>query len=210
MIASNEFDIYEVIFYDEDCTTILKDLTTLNYGELIIPPQDPIKNNTENWEYFFEGWIDQNGNLLKPNSTISENLVYVAQYKKNEHNYTLATIKEAKCTENGIKTYKCLNCLQEKEVTIPALGHLCKATNIARNKSAMRRGAEMACTRKGCNYWYSFQFQNKPIEEEPWEAPPITEAKDVDTFINGVFHFGADETKATVDFDIEERNLSLT
>ena len=58
MIASNGLEIYEVIFYDEDRTTILKDLTTLNYGEPIIPPQSPVKKNTENWEYIFEGWLD--------------------------------------------------------------------------------------------------------------------------------------------------------
>ena len=209
MIASNGLEIYEVIFYDEDRATVLKDLTTLNYGEPIIPPQSPVKQNTENWEYAFEGWLDQNGNWLKPNSTISENLIYIAQYKEVKHNYSLMSMVEPKCIDDGVKHYICLNCSQKKDVVVPALGHLCKATNVARNKNAMRRGAAMVCTRKGCDYWYSFQFQNKPSEEDIWEVPPQSGVKDRDSFINGVFHFGADETESKPTMTIKEDKRTL-
>lgn len=211
MMTSRQIEIYEVIFKDEDRETVLKDLTTLNYGEHPFPPENPIKQNDEDWEYVFEGWIDQNGNWLKSDTAIYENLIYIAQYKKNKHNYSLVSMKDADCINDGVEHYICSNCLQEMDIKLPALGHLCKATNVARNKSAMRRGATMVCTRKGCGYWYTLQFQNKASDPKVWEEPPvITGNKDVDTFINGVFHFGADETEATAKFDIEKRNLSLT
>jgi hypothetical protein len=86
---------------------------------------------------------------------------------KRNHNWKEIIIKEPTCTEKGIKSYICINeendeyekCnASENEIEISELGHLCKSINIARNKSALRRGTIINCIRDGCNYSYTLYF----------------------------------------------------
>ena len=194
MITSEENRTYEVIFIDEDRVTVLKDLTTLNHSDC----PNPSKQNTEEWEYAFLGWFDQNLNHLQLDTPLQEDMIYTAYYREVKHNYRLKSSQEPKCTIEGFREYECSNCLMKMKTIIPALGHQCKAKNIARTKSAIRRGATIACVREGCNYEYSFYFQNMTKELEIWEGPPSSAAKDVDMWYKNEreFHFGADETAA--------------
>lgn len=249
---------YQIFFMDEDGVTVLKDVQSLNFGERPVPPENPSKEPTEEYDYVFEGWIDQNGRWLKEDTLVDQNLMYVAKYEEREHNYITVTEKivKATCEEDGLEYQKCSNCSVERtivipkrnhiweeiiekeptctengmktqicthnkdeekyfacnvvktEVTIPALGHQCHATNIARSENALRRGAIFKCIREGCEYEYSLYFQNKTPIVNLSELPEIL-IGDRDYFIDMVLHIGADETKSSATFDEKEGNLKL-
>ena len=194
-MISEETKTYIVAFVDEGQEAILN----LNYGSYINPPLIPSKTDTDDWEYIFEGWFDQDGNQLKTDTIVDKDLIYTAQYKKINHDYEIINIKEANCEEKGSQLWKCLHCSREKIIEIPALGHLCKAKNIARTEHSLRRGGIFKCVREGCDYEYSLYFQNKPIIPQTIKVPSLV-SLDIDSFINFIFHFGADESKATISF----------
>ena len=262
MDVLTETTMYRVVFLDEDHSTLFKIIDNLVYGDKIIPPKNPSKNFTDESEFIFDGWIDQDGKYFNENSIVSKNLVYTAHYLEKTHTYKTeyivkatcskdgykqqkclqcsherkkiipkrlhdwveVIIKEPTCTETGIKSYKCINertvyyeqCDEvENEIEIPALGHLCAAANIAKTTSALRRGAAFKCVRDGCNYQYSLYFQNPEtvVQTSDEAGRPDEGYKDRDSFINQVFHFGADETAVvnpTVVVETNgERNLQL-
>lgn len=128
---------------------------------------------------------------------------------KRLHNWEEIILQEPTCTEPGLKSFKCINeesgyyedCDEvQNGIEIPSLGHACKAANIARTESALRRGAIFKCVRDGCDYQYTLYFQNKiPMIQPEEDIEKPTDDKDRDSFIRQVFHFGADETKAKVE-----------
>ena len=125
METSKELVAYNIIFLDEDGTTVLKDLQTLTEGEIIIPPQDPIKFSDEDWEYVFDGWYDQSKEKLTKNKTISRTLIYQARYVKVEHEYDHknSIIQKANCIQDGYEELTCSKCQQVTRIIIPKREH---------------------------------------------------------------------------------------
>jgi hypothetical protein len=86
---------------------------------------------------------------------------------KRSHKWKEEIQKEPTCLETGIKKCTCVNkensyykaCdMVEENISIPALGHQCKISNIARSENALRRGATFVCIHDGCNYSYTLCF----------------------------------------------------
>lgn len=124
--------------------------------------------------------------------------------QKRGHNWQEIIIKEPTCLEPGEKKYICSNtanyffddCGEAKEgIIIPPLGHLCVTTNIAKNKSALRRGAAFQCIRDGCDYNYTLYFQVEENRSEEGEMPESI--GDTDRRIGkSILHIGANVSAA--------------
>ena len=80
---------YIYTFFDEDGTTVLK-TDTINYGEVIIAPENPTKASDNTYTYTFTGWTPE----FVEGTTITANVSYTATYSKDYINYTI-TFKNA-------------------------------------------------------------------------------------------------------------------
>lgn len=84
---------YNVIWYNDDGTTILEK-DSVNYGD--IPVYDsalPEKSDTIEWDYTFIGWkIGISNNIINPEDpfpTVVGEITYTAQYSKAKQKYTV-------------------------------------------------------------------------------------------------------------------------
>lgn len=68
---------YTVTFKDESGAIKTE---TVNYGSTVTAPSDPVKPDTAQHKYTFDGWYDANGNKWYPNTAITSDKVYTARY----------------------------------------------------------------------------------------------------------------------------------
>jgi hypothetical protein len=73
---------YTYTFYDEDGTTVIKQVKAV-YGSKIVAPPDPVKEGDGTVEYVFEGWSKVVAD------TLIENVEYYAVYKEVGKTYTV-------------------------------------------------------------------------------------------------------------------------
>ncbi|MDY0276569.1 MAG: InlB B-repeat-containing protein [Acholeplasma sp.] len=71
---------YSYTFYDDDQITILKEIVGV-YGDPIVPPSTPTKEGNEEFVFEFIGWNKPVAEYL------TENVIYIAQYKTNYREY---------------------------------------------------------------------------------------------------------------------------
>lgn len=136
---------------------------------------------------------------------------------KRRHTWKEEVQIEPTCLETGLKKYSCQNkensyyeaCNEvEDNVIIPALGHQCKISNIARSESALRRGATFVCVHEGCTYSYTLCFQGDENNEEIGEMPSIIKGDDDRWVGEFILHIGADISDASAyayDFTIDNK-----
>lgn len=128
-------------------------------------------------------------------------------FPKRGHNWKQEIKKEPTCLEDGLKKCTCMNkessyyeaCnAVEENVSIPALGHQCKVSNIARSESALRRGATFTCVHEGCDYSYTLCFQSDKDTGGIGEMPSVVRG-DNDRWVgDSILHIGADISTAQV------------
>ena len=78
---------YTVTFKDENGATLKTE--TVNYGSTVTAPSDPVKADTAQWDYTFDGWYDANGNKWTSGTTITGDTVFAAQYTAVVQKYTV-------------------------------------------------------------------------------------------------------------------------
>ena len=78
---------YTVTFKDENGATLKTE--TVNYGSTVTAPSDPVKADTAQWDYTFDGWYDANGNKWTSSTTITGDTVFAAQYAAVVQKYTV-------------------------------------------------------------------------------------------------------------------------
>ncbi len=74
------------------------------YGEVIVIPEGPIKENDENYSYTFIGWF--NGDKqIKEGDIAEEDVVFEARYEKTPlHDETIIVEEESKNVSKGALT----------------------------------------------------------------------------------------------------------
>ncbi len=91
--------------------------------------------------YDFAGWYNEKYDITLTNPTdtslrfeLTEDLVFTAKWNKSSdvhtHTYIASVTKEATCTAEGVRTYKC-SCGEAYTEVIPALGHSYNETTTA-------------------------------------------------------------------------------
>lgn len=83
---------YAVTFKDENGATLKTE--TVNYGSTVTAPSDPVKADTAQHKYTFDGWYDANGNKWYPNTAITGDTVYTARYTAEVQRYTVKWYNE--------------------------------------------------------------------------------------------------------------------
>lgn len=86
-IAIFEPITYTVTFKDENGTTLKTE--TVNYGSTVTAPSDPVKADTAQWDYTFDGWYDANGNKWTSSTTITGATTFTARYTAVVQKYTV-------------------------------------------------------------------------------------------------------------------------
>lgn len=84
-IAIFEPITYTVTFKDENGATLKTE--TVNYGSTVTAPSDPIKADTAQWDYTFDGWYDDSGNKWYSSSTIKSDTTYTARFTSSPQVY---------------------------------------------------------------------------------------------------------------------------
>lgn len=79
---------YNVTFYDDDKTTVLKS-ESVKYGEAATAPENPTKEGTDKVSYTFKGWVDASGKAASFSSITGETKLYASYEAK----YATKTIK---------------------------------------------------------------------------------------------------------------------
>ncbi len=64
--------------------------TTANYGDEIVVPEDPVKNETDAVTYEFDGWYTKEvgGEKVESFSTLTDDVIYYAHFIENKKQYT--------------------------------------------------------------------------------------------------------------------------
>ena len=77
----------------------------------------------------------------------------VEDYADEEHHWAETAVdSEPSCEAYGLVTYTCIDCGEEKTVTLPALGHLWGSGAVTKAPSCTGYGeSTVACTRPGCS-----------------------------------------------------------
>lgn len=83
---------YTVTFKDDDGATLKTE--TVNYGSTATAPSDPVKPDTAQHKYTFDGWYDANGNKWYPNTAITGDTVYTARFNSTVQRYTVKWYNE--------------------------------------------------------------------------------------------------------------------
>lgn len=83
---------YTVTFKDENGATLKTE--TVNHGSTATAPSDPVKADTAQHKYTFDGWYDANGNKWYPNTAITGDTVYTARYTAEVQRYTVKWYNE--------------------------------------------------------------------------------------------------------------------
>lgn len=84
---------YQVIFYDEDGSSILGTIATNHGEEAIYPNVLPTKQSTEKYTYTFVKWVVSVGNDQEADlSNITSNINVYAQYKSKLREYTVTFV----------------------------------------------------------------------------------------------------------------------
>lgn len=83
---------YAVTFKDENGATLKTE--TVNYGSTATAPSDPVKADTAQHKYTFDGWYDANGNKWYPNTAITGDTVYTARFTSTVQRYTVKWYNE--------------------------------------------------------------------------------------------------------------------
>lgn len=78
---------HTVKFNNFDGTTLKTE--TLLYGSKPTPPADPVKPDTAQHKYTFDGWYDGNGNKWTSSTTIAGDTTYTARYTSTVQKYTV-------------------------------------------------------------------------------------------------------------------------
>ena len=91
-IAIFEPITYTVTFKDENGATLKTE--TVNYGSTVTAPSDPVKADTAQHKYTFDGWYDANGNKWYPNTAITGDTVYTARFNSTVQRYTVKWYNE--------------------------------------------------------------------------------------------------------------------
>lgn len=95
--------LHTVIFKDEDGETLKTE--TVADGSTVTAPYDPVKTDTAQWDYTFNGWYDANGNKWTSDTVITSDTVFTAQYTAVVQKYTIAASGE-NGTVTGGGTYE--------------------------------------------------------------------------------------------------------
>lgn len=83
---------YTVTFKDENGATLKTE--TVNYDSTVTAPTDPVKDDTAQHKYTFDGWYDANGNKWYPNTAITGDTVYTARFNSTVQRYTVKWYNE--------------------------------------------------------------------------------------------------------------------
>lgn len=83
---------YAVTFKDENGATLKTE--TVNYGSTVTAPSDPVKADTAQHKYTFDGWYDANGNKWYPNTAITGDTVYTARFNSTVQMYAVRWYNE--------------------------------------------------------------------------------------------------------------------
>ena len=78
---------YTVTFKDENGTTLKTE--TVAYGGKPTPPTAPVKPDTAQHKYTFDGWYDSNGNKWTSSTTITAATTFTARYTSTVQKYTI-------------------------------------------------------------------------------------------------------------------------
>ena len=78
---------YAVTFKDENGTTLKTE--TVAYGGKPTPPTAPVKPDTAQHKYTFDGWYDSNGNKWTSSTTITGATTFTARYTSTVQKYTV-------------------------------------------------------------------------------------------------------------------------
>lgn len=81
------------VTFKDDNGTVLKTVT-VNSGSTVSPPTDPVKPDTAQHKYTFDGWYDANGNKWYPNTAITSDKVYTARFDSTVQRYTVKWYNE--------------------------------------------------------------------------------------------------------------------
>lgn len=87
LVANWTVNTYAVTFKDENGTTLKTE--NVNYGSKPTPPADPVKADTAQWKYTFDGWYDANGNKWSSSTTITAATTFTARYNSTVQTYTV-------------------------------------------------------------------------------------------------------------------------
>lgn len=83
---------YAVTFKDDNGSTLKTE--TVNYNSTVTAPTDPVKPDTAQHKYTFDGWYDANGNKWYPNTAITSDKVYTARFNSTVQRYTVKWYNE--------------------------------------------------------------------------------------------------------------------
>ena len=83
---------YNVTFKDENGATLKTEI--VNHGSTATAPSDPVKADTAQHKYTFDGWYDANGNKWYPNTAITGDTVYTARFTSTVQRYTVKWYNE--------------------------------------------------------------------------------------------------------------------
>jgi|AGTN01.1.fsa_nt_gi Listeria/Bacterioides repeat/Listeria/Bacterioides repeat len=81
---SQAVNTYTYTFYDEDGTTVLKNLT-VDYGTAIVAPSNPSKAATVQYTYTFSGWEGFTSGM-----TVNGHVAFIAVYSQAVNQYTIS------------------------------------------------------------------------------------------------------------------------
>lgn len=83
---------FKVTFKDDNGATLKTE--TVNYNSTVTAPSDPVKADTAQHKYTFDGWYDANGNKWYPNTAITGETVYTARFNSTVQRYTFKWYNE--------------------------------------------------------------------------------------------------------------------
>lgn len=83
---------FKVTFKDDSGATLKTE--TVNYNSTVTAPSDPVKADTAQHKYTFDGWYDANGNKWYPNTAITGDTVYTARFNSTVQRYTVKWYNE--------------------------------------------------------------------------------------------------------------------
>ncbi len=88
--ASYSLDKHTYTFYGEDGSSIIK-TNTINYGDLIVAPDNPVKEKTAEHTYTFDGWYTKatDGEKVTSFGNIEGDVSYYARFSSTTNKYTI-------------------------------------------------------------------------------------------------------------------------
>lgn len=92
LVAQWQIKTYTVTFKDENGATLKTE--TVNHGSTATAPNDPVKADTAQHKYTFDGWYDANGNKWYPNTAIGSDTTYTARFTSTVQRHTVKWYNE--------------------------------------------------------------------------------------------------------------------